>query len=110
MCRQAGFFNGGQTALRPVFFAKPVLVLTFLYYASYYILSLSNERFTFTETRLCVSWRTGTLLRHDAALETDAVAVGKCGPNQRLSECPTEDGSRCSVATLSSLHIYVCFA
>ena len=110
MCRQTGFFNGGQTALRPFFFAKPVLVLTFLYYASYYILSLSNERFTFTETRLCVSWRTGTLLRHDVALEADAVAVGKCGPDQRLSECPTEDGSRCSMAALSSLHIYVCFA
>ena len=49
MCRQAGFFNGGETAPRPVFFAKPVLAL-----ASCYILSLSNERFTFTETRLCV--------------------------------------------------------
>jgi hypothetical protein len=40
----------------------------------------------------------GTLLRHDAVLETDAVAVGKCGANQRLSECLTEDGSRCSMA------------
>ena len=25
MCRQAGFFYGGETALRPVYFAKPVL-------------------------------------------------------------------------------------
>ena len=49
MCRQAGFFNGGETVPRPVFFAKPVLAL-----ASYYILSRSNERLTFSETRLCV--------------------------------------------------------
>ena len=48
---------------------------------------------------------TGTLLRHDVALETDAIAVGKCDPNQRLSECLTEDGSRCSMAALSSLHM-----
>ncbi len=29
MCRQAGFLNGGETALRFVFFAKPVLALIF---------------------------------------------------------------------------------
>ncbi len=29
MCRQAGFFNGGETSLRPVYFVKPVLALTF---------------------------------------------------------------------------------
>jgi hypothetical protein len=52
---------------------------------------------------------TGTLLRHDVDLETDAVAVGKCGSNQRLSECPTEDGSRCSMAALSSLHMFALF-
>ena len=29
MCRQAGFFNGGETALRPVFFCEAALALTF---------------------------------------------------------------------------------
>jgi hypothetical protein len=102
MCRQAGFFNGGETALRHVYFAKPDLALTF----PYYILSLLNKRFTFTERRLCVLWHTGTLLRHDVARETGAVAVGKCGFNQRLSGCPTEDGSRWSMVALPSLHIF----
>jgi hypothetical protein len=66
------------------------------------MLFLSNEGFTFTETRLCVQLHAGTLLRQDVVFETDAVAVGKCCPDQPLSECPTEDGSRCSTATLSS--------
>jgi hypothetical protein len=29
MCRQAGSFDGGEAALRPVYFAKPVLAPTF---------------------------------------------------------------------------------
>jgi hypothetical protein len=41
MCRQAGFFNGGKTFPRPVFFAKPVLALTFPCYTT--SSSLSNE-------------------------------------------------------------------
>ncbi len=57
-------------------------------------------------TSACLMSYTGILLRHDVALETDAVAVGKCGPNQRLSECLTEDGYRCSMTALSSLHIF----
>jgi hypothetical protein len=100
MCRQAGFLNGGETALRSFFWeARPCAHISVI---AYYMLFLSNEGFTFTETRLCVQLHAGTLLRQGVVLETDAVAVGKCDPDQRLSECPTEDGSRCSTTTSSS--------
>ena len=104
MCRQAGFFSGGQTAL--------LFVLSLLQSPSLrshlrnMLATIYSSCFTITETRLCVELHAGTLLRHDVVLQTDAVAVGKCGPNQRLSECPTEDGCRSSTAALSSLHMF----